>query len=141
VGPACPASSAACWAHRVVLCGARNRMHALTAVALQVDIFSLAVIMYELFIMCPLHAKVSKFGTPEELETYAKRVAILDHRESLKPAWPPSLKVRRSPLHSPVCPFSMRAHWPIPSLSEHTSLSQSVRGRCIKVRLDCGPAP
>jgi hypothetical protein len=59
-----------------------------------VDIFSLGVIMYETFLMCPMLDKVSKSGNPDEFEIYAKLVS-LGTRQPLKPSWPDSLKVLR----------------------------------------------
>eukprot|EP00892_Ulva_mutabilis_P009310 jgi/Ulvmu1/6751/UM030_0086.1 len=57
----------------------------------KVDIFSLGVITYELFMMCPLAIRVHKSGEPGEFPTYAKGVAA-GYRETLKPSWPQELK-------------------------------------------------
>ena len=58
----------------------------------QVDIFSLGVIMYELFLMCPMLEQVSKSGQAIEFEVYAKLVSM-GQRQPLKTSWPESLKV------------------------------------------------
>lgn len=62
---------------------------------LQVDIFSLAIVMYELFSMNLMANLVQKSGDPTEYECYALRVAA-GHREELKASWPDGLKVRLS---------------------------------------------
>lgn len=62
----------------------------------QVDIFSLGVIMYELFMMCPLAIRVHKSGEPDEFPNFARNVAA-GHREALKPTWPQELKARAPP--------------------------------------------
>lgn len=59
---------------------------------MQVDIFSLGVIMYETFLMCPMVEKVSKSGTPDEFEVYAKLVSM-GQRQPLKSSWPAALQV------------------------------------------------
>jgi hypothetical protein len=59
---------------------------------LQVDIFSLAIIMFELFSMCPLSIKVQRSGAPDEFEMYAQAVAM-GHREQFNRTWPQELKV------------------------------------------------
>ena len=58
----------------------------------QVDIFSLGVIMYELFLMCPMLEQVSKSGQAIEFEVYAK-LGSMGQRQPLKTSWPESLKV------------------------------------------------
>ena len=68
---------------------------------MQVDIFSLGVIMYETFLMCPMLEKVSKNGTPNEFEVYAKLVSM-GQRQPLKPSWPKSLKVHTLSLQPPA---------------------------------------
>lgn len=60
--------------------------------ALQVDIFSLAVIMYELLMMTPMVCLVSRSGTDGELVSYANCVA-LGYRESFKKTWPDAVQV------------------------------------------------
>ena len=59
----------------------------------QVDIFSLAVIMYELFVMSLVAIINNKSGLPDEYEQYARRVAG-GYREKLRNTWPQGLKVR-----------------------------------------------
>ena len=61
--------------------------------SLQVDIFSLAIIMYELFAMNLVATRAHNSGAPDEFENYAKRVAN-GHREPMRPSWPQNLKVR-----------------------------------------------
>lgn len=58
----------------------------------QVDIFSLAIIIYELFSMCPLVKTVSQTGSEDEFEQYANRVAC-GHREPIDASWPQQLQV------------------------------------------------
>jgi hypothetical protein len=48
--------------------------------------------MYETFLMCPMVAKVSKNGNPDEFEVYAKLVSM-GKREPMRASWPESLKV------------------------------------------------
>lgn len=62
----------------------------------QVDIYSLGIITYELFMMCPLSIRVHKSGEPDEFPNYACAVAA-GHRETLKPSWPQELKVMPPP--------------------------------------------
>ena len=59
----------------------------------QVDIFSLAVIMYELFVMSLVAIINNKSGLPDEYEQYARRVAG-GYREKLRDTWPQGLKVQ-----------------------------------------------
>ena len=61
--------------------------------SLQVDIFSLAIIMYELFAMNLVATRAHNSGAPDEFENYARRVAN-GHREPMRPSWPQTLKVR-----------------------------------------------
>lgn len=58
----------------------------------QVDIFSLGVIMYETFLMSPMMEKVSKSGEAIEFEVYAKLMSM-GQRQELKRSWPQSLQV------------------------------------------------
>jgi hypothetical protein len=69
----------------------QNQQKNLEAV-LQVDIFSLGVIMYELFMMTPMVFIISNSGSDGEMLAYTHCVA-LGHRESLKKSWPDSVKV------------------------------------------------
>jgi hypothetical protein len=89
------------------------------AAALQVDIFSLGVIMYELFTMAPLAFLISLNGSEGEPLAYAQSVAI-GHREGLPKAWPTSVK---------VCANNMpRRHLVL--LACLTVLVSCPRGRC-----------
>lgn len=56
----------------------------------KVDIYSAAIIMYELFSMLPLGVRAATAGTPEAYQAYAHRVAR-GHREPLPACWPPAL--------------------------------------------------
>lgn len=58
------------------------------------DIFSLGVIMYELFVMNLVAIINHKSGEAEEYENYARRVAA-GYREKLRDTWPQALKARR----------------------------------------------
>jgi hypothetical protein len=62
----------------------------------QVDIFSLAIVMFELFSMNLMANIAQKSGDGDEFELYAQAVAS-GHREPLKDAWPDSLKVCPDP--------------------------------------------
>jgi hypothetical protein len=62
---------------------------------MQVDIFSLGIIMYELFAMNLVATRAHNSGAPDEFENYAKRVGN-GHREPMRPSWPQSLRVRFS---------------------------------------------
>lgn len=76
-------------------------MHmAAVSVRVQVDVFSLGVIMYELFTTLPLADKVTKSGGDDdgEFEGYARLVAA-GHREEMPASWPQQLKV--CPQHTP----------------------------------------
>lgn len=57
------------------------------------DIFSLGIIMYELFSMCPLAKTVTETGKEEEFALYARRVAD-GHREPLDDSWPQQIQVQ-----------------------------------------------
>lgn len=61
----------------------------------KVDIFSLGVIMYELFGMNLMASIVQKSGTEEEFEVYATRVAN-GHREPMRDSWAEGLQVLRT---------------------------------------------
>ena len=61
----------------------------------QVDIFSLGVVMYELLMMTPLACMVSMSGGRQL--AYAQCVA-LGHREALQRGWPSSVQVRMNAL-------------------------------------------
>ena len=58
----------------------------------QVDIFSLGIIMFELFSMNLVAILACKSGESDELPSYAARVAA-GHREKLRPTWPQPLQV------------------------------------------------
>ena len=86
---------------------------------LQVDIFSLAIITYELFMMCPLSIRVHKSGEPDEFPNYAAAVAA-GHRETLKPTWPQELKARPpSPPSLARSPPFPAPHQPLPAAPMH----------------------
>ena len=65
----------------------------------QVDIFSLGVIMYELFMMTPLTYLISRSGLDEELLSYAHCVSM-GHREELKATWPEAIQVSHITSHA-----------------------------------------
>jgi hypothetical protein len=65
----------------------------LSGAVVQVDIFSLNIIMYELFVMNLVANIAHTTGKLDEFERYAKRVAA-GHREPMRPTWPQGLRVR-----------------------------------------------
>ena len=77
--------------------------------ALQVDIFSLAVLMYELFVMNLMASIVMKSGEEQEFENYADVVAS-GHRQPMRDSWPPSLQV---PPHAANAALSKTVWTPI----------------------------
>jgi hypothetical protein len=94
---------------------------------LQVDIFSLGVIMYETFLMQTMQDKVSKSSEAIEYEVYAKLVAM-GTRQELKPSWPESLKVcliLRSSANR-LCMQSSCRHWWCAWSALHYQSSQNV---------------
>ena len=76
---------------------------------MQVDIFSLGIIMYELFNM-NLTANVASFGEDADLPAYAEKVAH-GHREPLTKGWPAELKVRICLLHKPCTVYDCTVFW------------------------------
>lgn len=78
----------------------------------QVDIFSLGVIMYELFTMTPMACMVSRSGVGGEMTAYAHSVA-LGHREPFPRAWAPSVTARTNQSHVLLhVGERMRVVWP-----------------------------
>jgi hypothetical protein len=58
---------------------------------MQGDIFSLGIIMYELFTMCPIATTVCMGSTHACFQAYANRIRR-GHREPLDKAWPQALR-------------------------------------------------
>jgi len=56
----------------------------------KIDIYSLGVILYELFMGYPILCTISHSGQPQEVENYAKRVAS-GYRVKIPARWPPEV--------------------------------------------------